>query len=92
MIDRIIYYFLLLFIIDYNNNTTIIYIIEDVKICKGSQGIEEDQINLAVYILKSHGYTTDSFEAEFNYIDWNDYSDFPIRIKQRLKMFLSLSS
>ena len=60
------------------------------KACSGADGIEEDRIYLAVYILMSDGYDIRSLEEEFAYINWSDYSDFPVRVKQRLKMKLSV--
>ena len=60
------------------------------KACSGADGIEKDRIHLAVYILMSDGYDIRSLEEEFSYINWNDYSDFPVRVKQRLKMKLSV--
>lgn len=60
--------------------------------CNGADGIDNDQIQSAAHILIVHGYTKDTFEAEFKYISWNDYSGFPIRIKQHLKMFLAAAN
>ena len=59
------------------------------KACSGAEGIEKDRIHLAVYILMSDGYDIRSLERRIFIHKLECTSDFPVRVKQRLKMKLS---